>query len=248
MGARGRLRIGTSGYQYEHWRGRFYPEALPKKGWFRYYARHFDTVEINNTFYRLPSATTFDDWRKHAPQGFCYALKFSRYATHLKHLKDPRRPIRVFLRGAERLQASLGPILVQLPPHWSVDIDRLATFLLAAPKRHRWVIEFRDRSWLCDEVYALLSAHGAALCVHDLIEDHPRERTADWLYLRFHGVQYDQGYSPQRLTAEARRIRDALEAGHDVFAYFNNDRHAHAIHDAAVLRRYVGAPARGEGR
>jgi uncharacterized protein YecE (DUF72 family) len=241
MARRGRLRIGTSGYQYPHWRGGFYPETLAKREWFGYYARHFDSVEINNTFYQLPQATTFDHWRAQAPAGFCYALKFSRYATHLKHLKDPRPPLRAFVRRAERLRELLGPILVQLPPHWHVDVKRLAGFLDAAPPRHRWAIEFRDRSWLCDEVYALLRAHGAALCVHDLLDDHPRERTANWVYQRFHGVAYDRGYTPQRLRAEAQRIRGTLDAGGDVFVYFNNDRHGHAVRAAAALRRFVAA-------
>src|SRR5688572_25082964 len=125
---RGKLRIGTSGYQYNHWRGVFYPRDLPKKRWFAYYASHFDTVEINNTFYRLPQGQVFEAWREQAPENFCYALKFSRYSSHLKRLQDAHEPIERFLHRAGELREFLGPILVQLPPHWRPDPDRLAAF------------------------------------------------------------------------------------------------------------------------
>jgi uncharacterized protein YecE (DUF72 family) len=125
----GAIRIGTSGYQYDHWRDVFYPREIPKKRWFAHYAAHFDTVELNNTFYHLPQDKTFEAWREQAPPGFCYALKFSRYATHLKRLRDPHEPIRRFLDRARRLREFLGPILVQLPPRWNVDVDRLVGFL-----------------------------------------------------------------------------------------------------------------------
>ncbi len=173
----GKLRIGTSGYQYDDWRGRFYPKTLPKSAWFAHYAEHFDAVEINATFYRLPEAATFERWRDAAPKGFCYALKFSRYGTHLKRLKDAADTIGLFIERARLLGPSLGPILVQLPPRWRVNVARLAAFLEAAPKQYRWAVEFRDPSWLCEDIYALLRKHRAALCIHDLIEQHPRVRT-----------------------------------------------------------------------
>lgn len=235
----GALRIGTSGYQYDHWKGVFYPEDIPKDRWFDHYAQHFDTVEINNTFYQLPQESTFDSWHEQAPAGFCYALKFSRYGSHLKRLKDPRGPIDKFVQRAERLKSFLGPILVQLPPHWNVNAQRLTAFLEAAPKRYRWAIEFRDPSWLCDEIYAILQEHQAALCVHDMIEDHPRRMTGDWTYLRFHGDHYTGSYSHQFLTAEAQRIREYLAEGLDVFAYFNNDQHGYAVQNAVDLKRYL---------
>jgi uncharacterized protein YecE (DUF72 family) len=145
-------------------------------------------VEINNTFYRLPQAHTFDAWRVQAPADFCYALKFSRYATHFKHLKEPHEPIKRFLERADQLGKCLGPILVQLPPRWHVDTERLVGFLQAAPRLHRWAVEVRDPRWLCDEVYGVLRAHGAALCIHDALADHPQVLTTDWVYWRFHGV------------------------------------------------------------
>lgn len=234
-----RLRVGTSGYQYDHWAGVFYPDSLPRKQWFDHYAAEFDTVEINNTFYGLPDADTFDAWRERAPEGFLYALKFSRYGSHMKHLKDAADTVGTFLEVARRLEARLGPILVQLPPRWHVDVERLRAFLDAAPGTVRWSVELRDPSWFRDEVYEVLSEAGAALCIHDLIEDHPRKITADWVYLRYHGDRYEGSYSHQKLAAEADRVARHLRKGRDVLAYFNNDVGGHAVHNAGDLRRYV---------
>ena len=242
---KGRIRIGTSGYQYKHWKGMFYATDLPQKRWFAYYANHFDTVEINNTFYGLPSAETFDAWHKQAPPGFLYVLKFSRYGSHLKRLKDPRATIKIFLERAKRLNTLLGPVLVQLPPKWRVDSRRLRDFLQAAPRSIRWAVEFRDPSWLCEEVFALLQTHNAALCIHDMIKDHPRRITADWIYLRFHGQRYSGSYTPEQLQAEAAWIRHQLADGKDVYAYFNNDAQGHAITNATDLKRYVGGEVSG---
>lgn len=239
MAGRGRLRVGTSGYQYDHWKGVLYPGDLPKTRWLEHYAGRFDTVEVNNTFYNLPKAETFEQWRQTVPEGFLFALKFSRFGSHIKRLKDPEEPVARFLEGAGRLGDTLGPILVQLPPHWNVNPERLAGFLEAAPRRHRWVIEVRDPSWLCDEVYGLLEDHGAALCLHDMIEDHPERLTAGFTYLRFHGDHYAGSYSHQYLTARARRIDEWLEQGIDVYAYFNNDEDGHAVGNALDLGRYV---------
>ena len=238
---KGNIRIGTSGYQYKHWRDVFYPKDLPQKRWFEYYAERFDTVEINNTFYHLPAAETFDDWHRRAPSGFCYALKFSRYGTHLKHLKQPDSTIPLFLDRAERLNDRLGPILVQLPPAWKCDLPRLSAFLDAAPKQHRWAVEFRNPTWLNDGVYALLRRHNTALCIHDLIPNHPHVLTADWLYLRYHGASAEGGdYSHQALTAQADFIQRHVADKLDVYAYFNNDAYGFAVKNALDLKRYVG--------
>jgi uncharacterized protein YecE (DUF72 family) len=239
MKSRGQLRIGTSGYQYPHWRGVFYPPELPKSQWFVFYAREFDTVEINNTFYRLPEFHTFDAWRVQAPQGFLYALKFSRFATHLKRLKDPAEPIVRFSKRALHLGRGLGPILVQLPPQFHCNLARLEGFLAATPAGLRWAFEFRAADWLNEDVYALLGEHRAALCIHDLLPDHPRRLCADWAYLRFHGDHYRGSYSRQFLAAEARRIREYLTQGLDVYAYFNNDEGGHAVLNARDLRRFT---------
>jgi uncharacterized protein YecE (DUF72 family) len=243
MTGKAELRVGTSGYQYDHWRGRLYPDDAPKARWFDLYARRFDTVEINNTFYHLPSGRIFDAWREQAPAGFRYALKYSRYGSHLKHLKDPEQHVSLFVDRAERLSAYLGPILVQLPPGWKVDVARLEEFLAALPKRLRWAIELRNESWLCDSVFDALRQHGVALCIHDLLTDHPYELTASWTYLRFHGPakerKYAGSYPHQALNAAARRIRRWLDDGCDVYAYFNNDEEGYAVANAKDLIRYV---------
>jgi uncharacterized protein YecE (DUF72 family) len=241
VSASGRLRVGTSGYHYPHWRGAFYPPQLPTREWFAWYVERFDTVELNNTFYRLPEARVFDAWHEQAPPGFCFALKFSRYGSHLKRLRTPRATLRRFLARAERLGEQLGPILVQLPPRWRADPARLAAFLAAAPQRHRFAVEFRDPSWLVPAVFDVLQEHGAALCIHDLIEDHPRELTAGWAYLRFHGAGRGGSYAVGALVARARAIRRWLGRGVDVYAYFNNDRAAYAVANATTLRRLVAS-------
>jgi len=235
----GFFRIGTSGFHYDHWRGIFYPQKLPKSEWFSYYAESFDTVEINNTFYRLPPASTFDLWREQAPAGFLYAIKFSRYGSHWTRLKKPKSTIGKFLKVAKRLKKFFGPVLVQLPPQWKANARRLDAFLSAAPRSRRWAIEFRNADWLNKEVFKVLERHGAALCIHDMIENHPRVFTAEWTYLRFHGERYSGSYSPQKLAAEARWIRRQRAAGVDVFAYFNNDAQGFAVKNAAALKRQV---------
>lgn len=237
--AGGRFRVGTSGYDYPHWAGIFYPDGLSHREWFAYYARRFDTVEINRTFYGLPDAGTFDAWRERAPAGFLYAVKFSRYATHRKRLRDAPETLATFVGLARRLGDRLGPVLVQLPPRWRADAVRLRTFLRAVSTDLRWAVEVRDPSWLNEEVYGVLRDAGAALCIHDMIEDHPREVTAGWVYLRYHGHRYAGSYTYQKLTAEAERVAAHLAAGRDVYAYFNNDAGGNAVFDATSLREYV---------
>jgi uncharacterized protein YecE (DUF72 family) len=236
---KGRLRVGTSGYQYRHWKGDFYPEHLPTKSWLRHYADRFDTVEINNTFYSLPAVETFEAWRQESPPGFLFALKYSRYGTHMKKLKDPEVALEAFLERAERLRSRLGPILVQLPPHWRADPGRLDGFLGVAPRRQRFAVELRDPTWLSEEVFDVLRRRHAALVIHDRLGNHPVELTTEWTYLRFHGDDYGGSYSPQALSGQARRIRRWLQEGRDVYAYFNNDIGGHAPRNAADLRRYV---------
>ena len=239
--ARSNYRIGTSGYVYGHWRGSFYPQEMPQKDWFGHYAARFDTVEINNSFYRLPPPETFAQWRERAPKGFLYAVKYSRFGSHMKRLLDPEQHMARFLASALELRETLGPVLVQLPPNWRADPERLDAFLGVAPKKLRWAIEFRDASWLCGPVYAVLRRHNAALVIHDLLPHHPELRTADWSYRRYHGQNYSGSYTPQFLSAQARLIADDLEAGRDVFVYFNNDLGGHAIRNALALRRYLDA-------
>lgn len=236
----GSLRVGTSGYHYDDWVGVLYPESLPRERWLERYAAEFDTVEINRTFYGLPDPDTVDTWAERVPADFLFALKFSRYGSHLKHLKDPADTIGNFLLVARRLGSRLGPILVQLPPRWEADPGRLRAFLDEAPGDLRWTVEVRDPRWLRGDVFAALREHGAALCIHDRIEEHPRELTARWTYLRYHGVDYAGSYAHQKLTADAGWIADRLAEGIDVYAYFNNDIGGCAVADASDLRRYAG--------
>lgn len=243
----GCFRVGTSGHHYELWRGVFYPESLSSENWFDHHARSFDTVEINNTFYRPPEGDTFVVWRERAPHGFLYALKFSRYGSHLKHLKEPADAIDNFLQAAGRLEDGLGSILVRLPPRWAADPGQLEGFLEAAPEDLRWAVEVRDPSWLGEAVYAVLRRAGAALCIHDMIEDHPREITANLdLSLRYYGDRYVGSYSHQKLTAGAERITGRLANGTDVFAYLNKDQGG-AVFNARDLGRYVASRCGAEG-
>jgi uncharacterized protein YecE (DUF72 family) len=233
------LRIGTSGYQYNHWKPLFYPPRLRREEWFSYYAGVFDTVELNSTFYRLPEAAVFQRWHERAPAGFCYAVKYSRFGTHIMRLRDPDRHLQPFLANARLLGEQLGPILVQLPPSWVIDLPRLEQFLESVPVDLRWAFEFRHPSWLCAAVYRALRARGAALCIHDKVAEHPREVTAAWTYLRYHGGPEDGSYPPAWIEAEADRIRQLLAGGIAVFAYFNNDLHGHALANAADLAGLV---------
>jgi uncharacterized protein YecE (DUF72 family) len=238
------IRIGTSGYQYNHWRDVFYPANVPKIRWFEYYAGHFDTVELNTTFYHLPRAETFVNWHDRAPEKFLYILKFSRYGTHLKRLKDPQESIGAFYERARALKEFLGPILVQLPPRWDADAPRLDDFFAAAReiagKEQRWAVEFRDISWLTESIYDVLRKRKVALCIHDIIKPHPQVITADWVYLRFHGADTWGNYSDEQLEASADQIRGHVKAGRDVYAYFNNDAHGYAVANAKTLKEKLG--------
>jgi uncharacterized protein YecE (DUF72 family) len=240
MGApiRAEARIGCSGWQYRHWRGSFYPADLPQSRWFEYYASRFDTVEINNTFYRLPDASTFSMWKRHAPAAFIYAVKASRFLTHMKKLKNPKEPLERLFSRARILGRSLGPVLYQLPPRWGNDTARLRSFVLSLPARRRHAIEFRDPSWYTDEVFALLARHHVACCLHDMAGS-AMSRRADgpFVYARFHGpVRYGGRYDDGALDEWARWFADQLRGGRAVFAYFNNDIGGHAPEDAARLR------------
>lgn len=230
------LRLGTSGFHYDIWRGVFYPEDLSPRKWLEFYARAFDTVELNNPFYRLPTAETFESWRRQVPDGFLFAVKYSRFGSHVKRLRDPETHLPLFVERASRLGDALGPILVQLPPRWTPAPGRLDAFLEAAPKRLRWTVEFRDPRWLNDEIFAILEKHRAALCLHDKME-HPLRLTADWAYVRFHGEPPDGNYRRATLEKWARPMRAWLDEGRDVYAYFNHE--PHAIHNARELREIL---------
>lgn len=236
------VRIGTSGWEYRHWAGRFYPKGLPRARWFAFYADAFDTVELNNPFYRLPSAEVFAGWAERAPDGFCYAVKASRYLTHLKRLRDPAEPLERFWSRAVRLGDRLGPVLYQLPPRWRPNPERLAAFLDAVPRGRAQAIELRDRRWYGRRILGLLDGSAVGLCLHDMAGSvSPRTPIGDLAYVRFHGSgqRYGGAYTSQALTAWADRMAEWARAGLPVWAYFNNDADAHAVRDAERLRGLV---------
>ena len=237
-----RIHIGTSGWNYKHWVGSFYPEKFPAKNMLGFYSEHFDTVEINATHYHLPNFTSFDSWRETVPGNFVFSVKASRFTTHMKKLKSPRKSTEKFFVRAERLRAKLGPILFQLPPRWKVNVERLAAFLSAMPRGHRYTFEFRDHSWFTPEVYDVLRAHKAALCFyHQMGYDSPQEMTADFIYVRLHGTESKYGGSyPDTLLKEwARRIRRWRKQSKEIYFYFNNDPEGHAIRNALTLKQMV---------
>ena len=239
------IRIGTSGWHYKHWLDDvFYPAGTRPAQMFDFFAQHFDTVEINNSFYHLPSAKTFDNWRESSPPKFLFAVKGSRFITHMKKLKDPRPSSEKFFEVADRLGRKLGPILFQLPPRWKVNVERLAEFLESLPKRHKYVIEIRDESWLVPEVYALLRRHKTAFCIHDFADMKiPHEITANFTYIRFHGptsAKYFDSYSSEQLREWAKRIEDWAQRLSGIYVYFNNDPRGDAVRNALELKRLLG--------
>jgi uncharacterized protein YecE (DUF72 family) len=255
--------IGCSGWQYSSWRGSFYPKDLASSRWLQYYTSQFHTVEVNNTFYRLPEKSTFAAWRDATPAGFVVAVKASRYLTHLKRLRQPAAPLSRLLGRVVALGSRLGPILYQLPSTLRYDERRLRGFLrsLAVQSmridkkirdagepgvvRLRHVIEFRDPSWYRRDVFEALRKADVAICLHDMpgseIVDAPG---VPFVYVRFHGTagKYCGSYSNATLRRWAQRLRKALTAGHDVYAYFNNDLGGTAVRDARALSEYVCRP------
>lgn len=236
-----RIYIGTSGWNYDDWRGTVYPDDLPSNQWFEHYSQLFDTVEINNTFYQQPTRHTLDAWERQAPSGFVYAVKAHRYLTHNLKLKNPRQPLRRIVNSARRLKSHLGPLLYQLPPNWKKDLVRLRKFAKLLPSKETHVLEFRNRDWLADDTFELMRELKLCLCVHDMLPRHPKQVTGPAVYIRFHGPgqpKYANKYTPSRLKPWAEWIRD-VASNHKVYAYFNNDHHGYAVRDAETLRELV---------
>jgi uncharacterized protein YecE (DUF72 family) len=247
----GRVLVGTSGYVYRDWRARFYPRRLGAAGWLRFYADHFPTVELNNPFYRLPRAQTFAAWRAQVDHGFVFAVKASRFLTHVKRLREPAAPLARLLRRARALGDTLGPVLVQLPERLHLDLERLDGFLAALARQRlvrglRAVLEVRHPSWLDPEALRRLRAARVALCLADwrsLAVTGPL--TADFVYVRRHGARGHGGaYDERALRADARAVRQWRRQGRDVYIYFNNDRHAFAVKNARRLAELIGGAGR----
>ena len=244
--------LGTSGWQYRHWRARFYPKEVPTARWLAYYAERFATVEVNNTFYRLPERSTFEAWRRGTPDDFVVAVKASRYLTHIKRLEDPSDSVDLFVDHARGLGRRLGPILLQLPPTLEVDAGRLDAALAAFPPGMRLAVEFRHDSWYRDDVRAILERHGAALCLADRHEKllTPVWRTAEWGYVRFHGGRQRPAscYHSEYLEKSADLVCSTWPPGQDVFVYFNNDHAGCAIRDVARFGAMLDARVRPRTR
>ena len=238
-----KLWIGTSGWVYKHWQGVFYPPKLDGERQLPFYAERFTTVEVNFSYYRLPERSTFENWRRQTPDGFCFAVKGSRYLTHMKKLKDPVEPLERLMDRATGLEEKLGPVLFQFPRQWRLNLERLQTFMSAlepyAPQRYTF--EFRHASWLAPAVYETLERAGAALCLPvgwDIPLD--VQTTTSWTYIRMHGGEQTIGFGDRELAAWADRLRSFLDRGLDVYVYFNNDPDGHAIRDAQRLRAMLG--------
>lgn len=238
-----RFLIGTSGWQYDDWRGRFYPEDLPQKQWLEHYAARFPTVEINNTFYRLPDRDVFAQWGRRVPDDFCFSLKMSRYLSHIKRLKAPAEPVHRFTSRAEAMDGAWGPTLLQLPPTMHIDVGRLAAVLKLWPDKRRLAVELRHDSWFTDEVRDLLTRHEVALVLADRHGQRlqPMWRTAPWTYVRFHqGTHNHPSYRTPTLGRWFDDLRERWDDDDEAYVYFNNDQTGAAVRDALHFADLTG--------
>jgi len=238
------LHIGTSGWQYGHWRERYYPRGLPQRSWLEHYAAHFATVEVNNAFYRLPSPETFESWSRRTPEDFIVAVKSSRYLSHIKRLREPAEPVERFMANASHLGAKLGPVLLQLPPNFKAApelLDETLERFATGQPQARVAVELRHESWFTAGIRAVLERHGVALCLADRgsAPVSPLWRTAEWGYLRFHWGRAARRscYGTRALRSWAGRLSQLFSAGDDVYAYFNNDPGGCALRDATLFAR-----------
>jgi len=242
--AKGKLYVGTSGWNYKHWKGKFYPEGLKQKEWLKFYSEHLQTIEINNSFYRLPDIATFKTWREAAPEKFIFAVKGSRYITHMKKLKDPEQSSRKLLTHIKYLKEKLGPVLFQLPPYWKFNKERLEKFLKSLPGKYRYTFEFREKTWWNDDTFGLLTDHNAAFCIYELAGTlTPKEITADFVYLRLHGPgdRYQGDYSRNELAGWAGDISEWQKQNKDVYIYFDNDDSGYAVKNALELKEMMSS-------
>jgi len=233
--------IGTSGWIYDHWSEVFYPKDCPKTKWLEFYARHYGTVELNASFYRLPKPRTFENWRTRTPDTFLWTVKANRYITHIKRIKDVEEPLERFYSSVELLKEKLGPILFQLPPNLSFDEAVLSNFCQHLKGDHLYTLEVRHPSWAQKRVVEILKDNNIALCISDTAGRYPyiEEDTATFFYVRLHGSRklYGSEYSEKELRTFARKIRDWSK---DTYLYFDNDYRGYAIKNAKRLREILG--------
>jgi uncharacterized protein YecE (DUF72 family) len=244
MAAKGKIYIGTSGFHYEHWIGPFYEEGLDAKNFLQFYSKYFRTVELNNTFYRMPQPQMVERWRDSVPARFIFAAKASRFITHIKKLHDVQDSVKLFLERMELFEKKIGPILFQFPPGWHIDIERLSAFLPLLPKKFRYAFEFRHPSWLDQQLYELLKKYKAAFCINDYGGKlTPKIVTAGFVYIRYHGPTsgqpYTGKYSDKSLKVLADDIRGWTGQKKDVYCYFNNDQAGYAVANATSLAKMV---------
>jgi len=241
------IKIGTSGFNYDHWgNGVFYPPDLPQSRWLEYYCGFFDTVELNVTFYRLPSKAAFESWRKRTPRTFIFVLKGSRFITHVKRLKDPKDPLRIFFEQSAPLKTKTGAVLWQFPPQMKYDLKRLEGFVSALKKYKKpyHVFEFRNENWINDDVFALIRENKMSVCHADWPE-FQREIPDDFpfLYIRRHGptsgILYAACYPEKQLREDAAKIKSWAKQEKDVFVYFNNDAAGYAVKNAQRLKELL---------
>ncbi len=243
------IRIGTSGFHYKHWLRSFYPPTTPASGMLKFYLQHFDTLELNNSFYRLPPVSSLESWREATPADFVFAVKASRFITHNKKLKDPENALDNLIPRIMHLGPKLGPILFQLPPKWQVNPERVQDFLAALPAELRYAFEFRELSWMKPEVMDVLKRFNAAFCIYELAGYHsPMHVTTDFTYVRLHGPdanKYQGSYSDDRLRWWACQIESWAKMQKAIYVYFDNDQAGYAPQNALTLKNMVfGAEAR----
>jgi len=239
--------IGTSGFNYKHWSGVFYPSDLSQKKWFQYYSQQFNSVEINATYYMVPKKSTFENWYNITEKKFIIICKANRLTTHRKRLIDPQETMKKFLENITGLKNKMGPVLFQLPPSFKKDIEKLKNFLEYLKNQKivenvKSCFEFRHKSWLCDEIYELLESYNSCLCFSDWESVNVTEpSTADFVYFRRHGVQqlYTSSYTDEELKKDAEKIVDYLNQNKDAYVFFNNDALGYAVENAIQLRKFV---------
>jgi uncharacterized protein YecE (DUF72 family) len=233
-------RIGTSGWNYKHWKEVFYPPDVPVSKWLDFYSNHFDTVEVNATFYRLPKPETFDSWHQKTPEDFLWAVKASKFITHTKRLKDAMEPLQRLYASLGRLREKVGPILFQLPPSLPFDEGRFNPFCENLNSTYRHVLEIRHPSWVDSKAFEILQRHNVALCLSDTAGKYPyhEEITADFLYIRLHGSKklYASEYTMQELQEWAQKIKGW---NMETYLYFDNDFEGFAIKNAKKLKEIL---------
>lgn len=237
-----RVLIGTSGWHYDSWRGPFFPPNLRLKDRLPYYATQFETAELNGVFYRTPAVSAVENWREQTGRDFVFAWKASKYITHWKRLSDPVNSLELMESRLSRLKGKAGPVLFQLPPHFQLNADRLASFLKHLSKRRRYTFEFRHPSWYTAAIFRMLAEHNISLCISDHHDaPSPWKRTADFIYIRGHGPggRYKGHYSAEALSAWAKQLKSWKKRGYDTFVYFDNDQKSAAPTDALKLKQLI---------